>query len=197
MKQLLIGIVILGAVILTAGCATSKPRELTREEWLTTTTRVYDGVEKERVIKAAERLFRLSDGDDFKIAHYEEGLYATRNWSVYVVLAASFGTDYWKLAVIPEKKGVKASIQVNTQSQAVSPMMVSGGAWTATSMPMSGSPVMGTAIYDIFWSRMNYLLGLRQDWMTCQMADERVKSGVTWGTNEALCNSFNVKDAVP
>ena len=76
-------------------------------------------------------------------------------------------------------------------------MMVSGGAWTATSMPMSGSPVMGTAIYDVFWSRMDYLLGLRQDWMTCQMADERVKSGATWGTNEALCNSFNVKDAVP
>ena len=180
-----------------SGCATSKHQELTREEWLATTTRTYEGIDREKIIKAAERLFRLADGDDFRIAHYEEGLYATRNWSVYVVLAATFGTDYWKLSVTPDKKNVRASIQINTQSQAVSPMMVSNGAWAATSMPMSGSPVMGTAIYDVFWSRMDYLLGFRQDWMTCQIANQRVEHGITWGTNEALCNSFNIKDNPP
>lgn len=44
---------------------------------------------------------------------------------------------------------------------------------------------------------MDYLLGVRPDWMNCKMADERVKEGVVWGANEALCNSFNIKDETP
>lgn len=182
--------------LLITGCATAPP-QLTRDEWLTMTSRNYEGVTKEQVIGAAERLFRLADGDDFSIVHTEEGIYASRNWLAYMVIAAATGTDYWQLKVIPAGAGVKATVQVNTQAQGISPMATTSGAWTATTTPMAGSPVMGTAIYDLFWSRMDYLLGKRPDWMRCELADERVKQKVTWGTNEALCNSFNVKDEVP
>ena len=179
-----------------AGCATTRP-QLTRDEWLATTSRTYEGVSKEQVIGAAERLFRLADGDDFNIAHNDDGIYASRNWTAYVVIAAAMGIDYWQLSVTPAGAGVKVRVQVNTQAQGVTPMATTNGAWTATTTAMAGSPVMGTAIYDAFWSRMDYLLGKRPDWMTCQIADERVKQKVTWGSNEALCNSFNLKDDVP
>lgn len=182
--------------IFLVGCATPHP-QLSREEWLSVTSRNYEGVTKEQVIGSAERLFRLADGDDFSIVHAEDGLYASRNWSAYVVIAAVTGTDYWQIKVTPDGNRIKASVQVNTQSQEVVPMATTNGAWTATTMPMAGSPVMGTAIYDVFWARMDYLLGKRSDWMNCRVADERVKQKVTWGTNEALCNSFNIKDETP
>lgn len=49
----------------------------------------------------------------------------------------------------------------------------------------------------MFFARLDYLLGKGGAWMTCKDADERVKSGATWGNNEALCNSFNITDAHP
>ncbi|AEC22239.1 hypothetical protein PT7_P003 (plasmid) [Pusillimonas sp. T7-7] len=61
---------------------------------------------------------------------------------------------------------------------------------------MAGN-VPGTAIYDVFWARMDYLLGKNDKWMTCEEANSRVKAAITWGPNEALCNSFNMKDAAP
>lgn len=182
--------------ILLAGCATTQP-QLSREEWISVTSRTYDGVTKEQVIGAAEHLFNLADGDDFQIVHTEDGLYASRGWMVYMVFAAAIGTDYWQLKVVDTGSRLKASVQVNTQGQGVSPVATTNGAWTATTTPMAGTPIMGTAIYDIFWSRMDYLLGKRPDWMTCQIADERVEKKITWGNNQALCNAFNVKDQKP
>lgn len=182
--------------IMLAGCATTRP-QLSREEWLAMSSRHYDGITKDQVICAAEKLFRLADGDDFSIVHTEDGIYAVRNWIVYLVFAAGMGTDYWQLKVTTTDNGAKATVQVNTQAQSITPMATTSGAWTATTMPMAGTPVGGTAIYDVFWSRMDYLLGKRPDWMNCQMADERVKQGIAWGTNVALCNSFNVKDETP
>ena len=129
-------------------------------------------------------------GDDFKIVDTEDGLYATRNWSVYLVLAFVAGTDYWQVKVTQTDNCVKAFVQVNTQAQNVIPMATTDGAMTATTMPMAGAPVDGTAIYDVLWSRMDYLLGKRSDWMDCKCANERGKHGIVWGTNEALCNSF-------
>jgi len=189
-------IIILSLILFLMGCATPRP-QLSREEWLAVSSRNYEGVTKDQALNAAEKLFRLADGDDFKIVHTEDGLYATRNWGAYMVIAFVAGTDYWQVKVTPTNNGIKAFVQVNTQSQGAMPMTTTDGAMTATMMPMSGSPVEGTAIYDVFWSRMDYLLGKRPDWMNCHCANERVKQGIVWGTNEALCNSFNMKDETP
>ncbi|RXZ42712.1 hypothetical protein EBB06_12530 [Crenobacter cavernae] len=62
---------------------------------------------------------------------------------------------------------------------------------------MAGNIVNGSAIYDVFWARMDWMLGRRGDWMDCKVADQRVKTGAAWGTNEALCNSFNITDKAP
>lgn len=187
-------IVVLSLVVM-AGCVT-RP-QMNREEWLATTSRTYQGVTKDQVLIAGEKLFRLADGDDFLIVHTDDGLYATRIWSVYLVLAAAMGTDYWTIKTAHVDGGIRASVQVNSQSQAITPMPTTGQDWTAGTTPMAGSPVMGTAIYDVFWARMDYLLGKSQEWMPCSVSNARMKQRVVWGTNEALCNSFNLKDAHP
>lgn len=183
-------------VMLLSGCA-APPPQMSREEWLAMAQRDYAGVTKDQALSAAEKLLRLADGDDFQITHTEEGISATRNWLAYLVIAAASGTDFWAIKATSIKDGVRVSMQVNTQSQAVTPMATSGSNWTATTMPMSGSPVTGTAIYDVFWSRLDYLLGKTTQWMTCEAADERVRQKITWGNNEALCNGFNMKDEHP
>lgn len=179
-----------------SGCAIKAPH-LTRKEWIEVTTREYTGVSNDQVLDASEELFRLADGDDFNISHSQDGLYASRNWMVYVVFTAVMGTDYWLVKTTPTPNGIKVSVQVNTQAGAITPMATTGGDLTATSTTLGGMPIDGKAIYDVFWARMDYLLGKRSNWMTCKEANDRVNKHIVWGSNDALCNAFNVKDQTP
>jgi hypothetical protein len=56
---------------------------------------------------------------------------------------------------------------------------------------------MGSAIYDVFWARMDYLLGKRADWITCAVANDRVKKKLVWDANDALCSAINMADRHP
>lgn len=193
-------LILCGAVAaMLAGCVTPHP-PMSREEYIATTTRVYPDKTKEDVFKAAEKLFRLSDGNDYTFTHSEESMDATRKWSFYVVLAAGFGQDHWRVTAKDTDNGVKATVQAATQSQAVQPMMVADGTNQnayATTGPMQGSPIQGNALYNLFWKRMDYLLGKRPDWATCEESDKNIKEGKEWGFNDPLCNSFNVDDVDP
>lgn len=182
--------------VMLSSCASKPP--LSRDEWLRMTTRTYEGVTKEQVLAAAEQVLRLADGNDFMVAHSDEGFVASRNWSVYLVLAASFGTDVWQLrAAEYGTTGTKVSVSVSTQVGAVG--AVATGPSTAAPMttPSAGGAVNGTAVYEVFWARMDYLLGRSPVWMDCRAANHQVSTGVVWGDNSALCNSFNIKDDVP
>jgi len=172
-----------------AGCA-APGRQLTSDEWATVTSRTYTGVAREEILDAAEKLFRLADGDDFAIDRAGDGMTATRSWLAYTALTAASGSDTWKFDVQPVGAGYTATVQVSTRVQ---PSGVGPG---PSGTPAADLPVDGTAL-DLFWSRMDYLLGMRPDWMDCRMADERQRQGAVWGSTEALCNSFNMKDQKP
>ncbi|MGH8128275.1 MAG: hypothetical protein ACRETC_07905 [Gammaproteobacteria bacterium] len=152
---------------------------------------------KDQALETVEKLFRLDDGDDFDVVQMRDGLRATRHWLIYLVLAASSGHDYWDVQAKEILDGVIISVQVNRNAQAVTPMPTTGGNWTATTGAMAGAPIDGTAIYDVFFARLDYLLGKRKHWMTCKQSDERVKKGIVWGANNEICNSFNVADKNP
>lgn len=178
-----------------SGCA--KQPQMSREEWISVTTHEYKGVSVNDSLIATEKLLRLADGDDFKVVHMEKGLYATRPWLVYLVFAAAMGTDYWKVTATEIDGGVKMTMYANVSASAVTPMPTTGGDLTASSMPMAGSPVMGPALYDLFWSRLDYLLGKGEQWTTCEDIYKKVRDKELWGDVAPLCNGFNVADKMP
>lgn len=179
-----------------AGCATQ--RQMTREEWKQVSQREYKATADD-AFKAVEKVFKLSDGDDFEVAYTEEEIKAQRRWISYFVFGAAVGTDYWSVKAKERSPGmVIVSVSASTQQSAVGPMPTTApGIYAAGTTPMAGSIIKGTALYDVFWARVDWMLGARKDWMDCKTADKRVTDGITWGVNEALCNSFNVKDMPP
>ena len=189
------GLIAVGLLVALAGCATQP--KMTRDEYLKTTQREYVNKTPDDVFKAAEKLFTLADGDDFTFHYTDDSMSASRPWVVYLVFAASMGTDNWLIRTKEEGNKTKVSALVSTAMGSVAPMATTGGDWTATGLPGGGNIVAGTAIYDVFWARMDYLLGKSDKWMSCEQADDRVKRKVTWGSNEALCNSFNMKNQSP
>ena len=170
-------------LFILGGCST-QPQQLTREEFLKVARRDYPGITPEQLYAAAEKLFRLSDGDDYSFTYTQATMTAQRRWSFYFVLAAGFGTDLWKLSATDKEGGAEASVDVSsTASQALGVTTVGGYG--------------GTALYDLFWSRMDYLLGVSNHWMTCDESAQRIKTGAVWGSNAPLCDSLTVADNPP
>ncbi len=186
------------AIFMFSGCAEKVP-QLSRDEWIKTTTRIYDKTPDE-ILNASEKLFKLADGDDFKFQHTETSLMASRSWSIYLVLAASMGTDSWQVQTskMPDGK-TKVSIQATTIAGAILPMATTNSQTysVGTTPTLGGEPIPGTALYDLFFSRLEYLMGLKKEWMTCDMADKKLDEHITTGYIANLCNAFNVKDDLP
>lgn len=178
-----------------AGCAAPQ-RMISADEMSAMTHRTFTGVTADQAVAAAERVLRLADGDDFAIDRDPDGLMATRNWTVYFVLGFVTGTDHWVLKTKPSEGGTDVTFAVGSVAQPA-PARHTPRQAGDTRPRVMGAMHEGTAIYDLFWSRMAYLLGQRDTWMSCAESDSRVKAGVVWGVTDALCNSFNVKDGVP
>lgn len=186
---------ILSAVLL-AGCA-AKP-QLTRDEWLAVTTRYYPDTTVDQALATAEKVLRLADGDDFEIMHQPQALYGVRKWSVYLVLAADFGTDYWNVQAIPENGGVRMTLQVTRQKAAIVPLSTTDGAFTAGALPGAGTPAKGTVTYALFWDRLSYLLGETVDWVDCGAVKARyIETGQAWGSDDYLCSTLTINDKHP
>ncbi len=178
-----------------AGCTTARP-SMSDAELERVLTRDYPGRSAQDVLAAATRLWRLADGDDFRITPGDGSVAAERQWVFHSQMVRITGTDNWTLTATESGGVTKARMSLVTQKRTTT---VSSFGMTPTTQTgaLIGGPVKGTAIHDIFWARMDHLLGERVDWMTCAEADARVSSGLTWGDNDALCNGYNFTDAAP
>ena len=187
-----------GIGLLVSGCSpTDMKVDVTREEYMGLIYRTYENVEPEKVLAAAERLLRLADEEDITFQHSEDGFRAYRKWLLYAIITARWGTDTWDIKVKPAGDGTKATVQIWTSLEGQALPMAIGAGWGAVPAPGTGSaPTQSPGLYDIFWARMDYLLGLREDWMTCSESDARIISGIVRGSNGQLC-SITVEDRVP
>lgn len=177
------------------GCATQPP--MTRDQTVAATTRVYAGLTPRQVLDAAERVLRLADESDFTFAYGDNSLTAMRKWMLYLVLGASIGSDHWQITAEQIGPDTRLRAIVATTQQDIMPLSITPAVWVPMTMPADSRLVQGTAIYDAFFARVDYMVGLRPTWMSCKEADARVSAGQVHGTNEALCNSFNMADATP
>jgi len=193
-------LLVLTLLLLTASCATT--RNMPREEYLRTTTRTYDGLSKDEILNKIEKIFLLSDKDDYSFAHTPNGMQANRRWLVYLILAASSGTDSWAIN-IEEKDGKSlVSVNVSTSSGTVAASPNGGSGANTLTTPSNSYILQGNSIYYLFYSRLDYLLGKSDKWLTCSefekfISEENKTSEVYWGLTDPLCNSFNIDDLKP
>jgi hypothetical protein len=167
---------------------TQEPR-LTREEWLKCTSRTYEGLSKDQIISAAEAVLRLAGGEYMKISHTEDGLTGSRSWGYYAVIQSEKGIDSWIFKTEPTQGGIKATVRLTSSRQLYS--------YGILPTPEKEAPVDGSAIYDMFWRRMDYLLGKTDKWTTCEMSEEMVDQGLVWGETKALCSVLCMANQTP
>jgi len=192
-------IAIILCAICFAACAT-RHQPLTRAEWLDISKECYSGVPKEVLISAAEKILILADGEDMTFTHYEDGFTATRMWAEYYIIAFAMGTDVWRFQVKEQPDGsMCAHIQVSISAGSVLPHPTTGGNVGLATTPTTGHSVQGTAIYNLFWHRLDNLLGLNNYWVCCKVASRLMDNDSVdwWGNISPLCNPLNTRNTRP
>jgi hypothetical protein len=185
MKSILLSILILAL----AGCA---PKPLDRAQFVAldeatqrAMTRAYKGFSQEQLIAAAEKALLHSE-KDYKIIHRKNSLSATRQWILFLVLAGLIGNDAWDVKV--NGNTVKAVA------------WYAGGAGGTFPVPVpaksADDPYLSPPLYDLFFDRMEYFLGLRSDWAPCAKIDKTkflFAAGMENG-NDPLCSHVKSQD---
>ena len=178
MLRLIVIFVFVGSVF--SGCA--QPHQIRdRTDYLAEATRTFPGETRERVIKAAETVLRLSDPKDFEFRYSLSGFTGLRRYFVYAVLASQSGREKWDFLAEQIPAGIQASVSI-------SEVGVTSGGYSATPYERNMASV---PLYRLFWSRVEYVLAKRSDWTTCDEASaelEKTKTNTAEGLG-GLCGS--------
>lgn len=179
---------ILSSLMLLQGCAPQSPT-WTRERAAEVTSRTFSGSSASEVVKAAENVLRLADGNDVVFDYRDDGFSANRSFFVFAVIAAASGSFRFDFAVEPSGNGTKAVLKIYSTSQgtgAAAAPAPGGMIFVPSTQPAtSGVLVTTSSSYDLFFSRLAYLLGQGDRWISCDVARDTMAQGV--GSLEPLC----------
>ncbi|MBW1722535.1 MAG: hypothetical protein JRJ78_10760 [Deltaproteobacteria bacterium] len=153
-------------ILLLAGCATTQ-RHLSREEWMQVRNRHYANISPEQVLKAAEKLFILADNKDFKFSYNNNSLKAVR-W------ASPFPVNiwyHWDIVAVPSGNGTDVNVSISTTA-------------AGFGVPGGMTPHDSPDVINLFYSRLDYLLGKSTVWLSC---NDYKKKNPRSSTLEALC----------
>lgn len=182
------------------GCVA--PPQYTREEYTAmradyddSRTRTYTDKTKAEVEAAVETLFRLADVD-YQISYGDNVWVANRHWTLYMLIGAAWGKDYWYID-ISEASGDGSTIVVRqfSDSQTASATPTGGGgAQVTTAGRMINPDVVDQwelqyrqAMYAVFFGRLDFLLGKKDQWLDCDTAKKWVKENNLKGPLDPLC----------
>jgi hypothetical protein len=163
---------VLGVVafsIALAGCAAAPHQVRDRDDYLAEATRVFPGETRERVLKAAETVLRISDPTDFEFRYTLTGFTGLRRYFIYAVIAAASGREKWEFLTEPDPSGLRASVSISEEG-------TSSGGYSRSNYEGAMASV---PLYRLFWSRVEYMLNRRPDWVTCEQAAAELQSSNT------------------
>lgn len=158
---------VLAAGLALSGCAKPPHTIVDRGDYVAEATRSYRGEPRERLIKAAEIVLKVSDPQDFEFRHTLTGFEGLRRYVIYAVFASATGREKWLFQTdIPEPGVIQASLSISEAGT------VHG---SQSSTPYEGT-MPSVPLYRMFWSRVDYVLGRRPDWVTCADAAKELEA---------------------
>jgi hypothetical protein len=133
-------------------------------------SRVYANQTPMSVRKAAYQALELLDQSDMKFDVRTNELLATRRFLFYAIFAVTVGREWYSLSTVAEGDGTKATLGFDSAFNAsVIPIDIPESFKSNISVSAQQNP----ADYKLFHDRVEYLLGLRTNWVTCEQAKQQ------------------------
>lgn len=190
-------LILIFLVGILAGCAAPKKQvsledmdaALARNEAVA--VHLYPGKSLLEVRKAAQQALYLLDPDDMKFDVQSNSLLATRWSTFYAVFTVGFGRDWYSVDLEQTEQGTKARFGFTGQMNAgmfASPIDES----FKTAIPTSAH--QNEADFKLFHDRVEYLLGLPNQWPTCESAKKALLDAKA---ELFLCDQLGLENKAP
>jgi hypothetical protein len=157
-------------LLLTVAACARPERTTSHADWMREATRIWPGETKARVIAAAEAVVKHSDPRDIQVEYSKQGFVARRKFFIYAVLATASGEDRWTFHASENAEGASASVRLIQFSERFRENQVYVGS------------------LRLFYARIDYLLGRREDWISCSQAVEKLRLPSEAPGLQALCS---------
>lgn len=182
-------LVMIGSI--TGGCGV---KQATRDEFisqknLVDNARIREYQESPEVIlRAAERVLYESDHDYIAMNQDKNTYRSMRKWMSFYVFGSAFGEDYWVISASKNDLGktiVSAKCWHGPTSGGLIPMpLTSGGD--------ENNYILSAHLYNLFFKRLDYMLGKTNVWLSCKDAEiELKKSDLRFERLTPLCSFAN------
>ena len=152
-------------IFLLVGCSSKDPYK--------GSSKYFDNnITKDQLLHAAKRVFTLSDKNAFIIDAYRNELNVTKTKAVYRIYDMKIRNDHSLFVVDQNKtnKNLKATLSLY-QTYGIDDE-------DKTYIPLTSNA------YELFWSRVDYLIGLNKDWESCSYDI----------INEVFCDFIDLSD---
>lgn len=169
-----------------AACNTTPDLLLDEAAFTSATTRRFPGETRERIVRAAEAVLRQSDPSR-QITTRTEGFASFRQFESYGFVVAEGGGDLWTVTSRDLGDGAEAVVRL-------APRGGGGPVGPAISITGGRNPA---PLYDLFWNRVEYVLGRRADWPTCGAAEGGLRASPGPAGLSSLCGAAGNGRAAP
>lgn len=134
----------------------------------------FQNVNKDAILNAAKTLIKLSDSE-FQIDSKRTSLKASKITPIYKGYTVDINLNTIELFVYPDDKTTKARVKFTHQKSILD----------------EKSKIITGEVHTLFWQRLEYLLGLNQNWYTC--SEYRIKLNF----DGIFCNVMHNENTIP
>lgn len=184
------------ALLFISGCAHQKQltlEQLDRQmiENKKSSARIYKDKSIDQVRSASQQVLYLLDPPDMQFDVQDNELLATRFSTFYAVFSVGYGRDWYSVTMKQLPVGVESKFGLTGQMNA--------GPFP-TSMPVSFKSNIPISAHDnpidfkLFHDRVEYILGIRNSWTTCEEAKKMESQN---SKDMALCDLIGLENTSP
>ncbi len=160
-------------ILFSSGCFGSQIKVQSgleeKEKLGNVTLKDYSNISKDAIFEAAKKVFILAGKKDFRIDSYRNRLEVSKTTMHYLPFLPSSSEDYWILSIDEKNNISKAKLKI----------------YRVTDFDDDNKKYLSKKSHDIFWNRLEYLLGITKDWKSCKEI---------WDFDDGLCDSFDLTD---
>lgn len=120
------------------------------------TIREYPSISKDAILEAAKKVFLLASKDQFRIDSYRNNLEASKTKMSYFFLYTVTHQDIWSLSVEQKDNISIAKLKLIR----------------ITDFDEKNPDYLSKYNHELFWDRVDYLLGIKKDWNRCDSIDD-------------------------
>lgn len=150
----------------------SSKNEVTREDYITQKT--FDNINKDAIFEAAKKVFIYSGDKSFIIDSYRNNLEVIKPKMIHRPFVAYTIEDKWNLSI--EEKDSKSFAKLDVSR--------------IVDYDENNIVYLDKDVHELFWNRVEYLLGLNKDWYSC------FKYKIKFNMDNALCDNIDLKNVI-